>query len=151
MPKIEATDGENVAVTIKDGWVEKIHTKHGDRLVVQLIGADEKGATAKVTLWMSDEQRDGQDRTDIERNLDLLESLGMEDGNISNLVDLFDKPAAFSCRVKDDKTTFYLRSPVEKLDLDEAAKMIEAIRGKAAMNSDSLRGEPVDGDDNLVF
>jgi len=153
MPRIEADHGQKVAVTIKDAWIENVHTREaGDKVVVKLKGVDESGHDGIATLWLTDEVREKQDRSEVELALAKLEDLGLENGDIRNLVDIFDKPATFYVSVKDGKTSYYLDSnPSERLDVNTAYEMIEAIRGKAAKQSSVMRGEPVVGDEAMTF
>ena len=153
MPRIETDHGQKVAVTIKDAWIENVHTREaGDKVVVKLKGVDESGHDGIATLWLTDEVREKQDRSEVELALAKLEDLGLENGDIRNLVDIFDKPATFYVSVKDGKTSYYLDSnPSERLDVNTAYEMIEAIRGKAAKQSSVMRGEPVVGDEAMTF
>ena len=158
MAKIEAANGDNVAVTIKDVWIEKLHLKDGtEKLVAKVNGQDEKGGSGIATLWLTSEVRQGQIKSEITRNLELMETLGMEGGDIKHMADLLDKPATFGVQIKEgmngqaDKVNYYLRSPVEKLNLEVAADLIEQIRGKAAADEAAVSGTPVAGDDNLPW
>ena len=151
--RIEGSDGENVAVTIVDGWVERV----GQDLkpVVKITGQDEKGRTGTTTLWMTDDIRGKDTQSSIEKALEQLEHLGMEDGNFLNFPDwVASRPAVtFFLSVKENEgkttTNYYLRSPVVKIDIAEAAELFEQIRGKAAANSAAIRGEPIDGDGEM--
>ena len=150
MAKIQASDGTNVAVTIIDGWIEKVG--QDQKLVIKLVGQDEKGDTGTATLWMTGERRDTNPKTDVELNLETLEHIGLQDGDMLNFAEFLDgKPAAtFGVSVKDKnddgnfKTNYYLRSPIEKIDLAEAAELIEQLRGKAAAESAEMAGTPVE-------
>jgi len=153
MPRIVAEDGNKVAVTIKDAWIETVHTREqGDKVVVKIKGVDETGNDGIATLWMTPEVREKQTQPEVELNLARLEELGLESGDIRNLVDIFEASATFYVRVKEGKTSYYLDSnPPERLDVDTAYDLIEAIRGKAAKQSSVMRGEPVVGDEAMTF
>ena len=149
MKHIEAQDGDNIAITIQDIFVQKTHPKEGDsKIIVKVIGTTEDGETGESTLWLTDEIWQGETKSSVTKALELLESLGMENGDIRNMATLIGKDATFRASVKGDKVNFYLRSAVDKIeDLDEAAKLIEAIRGKAAAQELDIAGTPVDGGD----
>jgi len=153
MAKIEANDGDKVSVTVKDAWIENVHTREGgEKIVVKIKGIDEKGGEGVATLWMSDERRPNQELSEVENNLNKLEALGLENGDIRNLVDIFEAEATFYVRVKDGKVTYYLdNKPAERLDVNTAFELIEAIRGKAAAAAAALNGEPVSGDENMPW
>ena len=152
MAKIEGNNGDVVNVEITDGWFQNVHTKEGVKLVIKLEGKDEDGNTGIASLWMTDEYNKKAEASEIELALDKLESIGLENRDVGNLIDIFGKPAAFYLSVKDDgKTNYYLQSMVEKLDLSEAQKLVGQIRGRAAKNEAAVSGTPVNGDDNLVF
>ena len=152
MGKITGNDGDMVAVTITDAFTSNIQTKHGIKLVVSVYAKDAEGNTGEATLWMTPEIREGQDRSDIEQSLSVLESLGLKNGDIRTLGELADKETTFSLSVKDGKTRYYLRTNApEPVDLDDAYEMIKRIRGEAAKNTAAITGTPVQGDDGLGF
>ena len=153
MPRIEGADKDNVQVTIIDGWVEKVGADQ--KLTIKLKGQDEKGGVGVATLWMTGEIRGDDTKSDVTKNLELLESLGLEDGNMLNFVEWHESRPVVTFAIsvkpgvgdKPDRINYYLRSPIERIDIAEAAELIEVIRGKAAQAEAEIAGTPVVGDD----
>ena len=108
MKHIEAQDGDNIAVTIQDIFVQKTHPKEGDsKVIVKVIGTTEDGETGESTLWLTDEIWQGETKSSVTKALELLESLGMENQDIHNMATLIGKDATFRASVKGDKVNFF--------------------------------------------
>jgi hypothetical protein len=155
---IEGKDGAVVGVTITEAWVERVQTKtDGVKFVVKLEAEDEQGRHGTATLWLTDEVRQKNTRSEVELSLEALEVLGMENADIENLPKVVGCPVDFRLWVREDddgkvRTQYFLQTHKrDVVDLAEAAEIIRQIRGKAKKREAEVGGTPVQGDENMLF